>query len=100
MQQASTLLIIAIACSVAFGIFAIVLGLKEQKRKHEAGAEEMVGKVATAQTVINPTGKVLAEGELWTAISEENRIKPGEEVIITKVQGLKLRVKKQEKEDK
>ena len=34
------------------------------------------------------------QGESWTAISEAGQIEPGEEVIITRVDGLKLWVTK------
>jgi len=60
----------------------------------------MIGKVAIAQTTINPKGKVLAEGELWTAIAEGDKIEAGEEVIIARVEGLKLWVMKKSKEKK
>ncbi|GAH14180.1 unnamed protein product, partial [marine sediment metagenome] len=36
------------------------------------------------------------QGERWTAISETGRVEPEEEVIITKVDGLKLYVIKKE----
>lgn len=91
--------IIFAAAIVIFVIFAIVKG---QRRKLTAGVENMVGKVAVTQTELNPTGRVLAEGELWTAIAEGSKIKADEEVVITKVAGLKLWVtkKSKEKEDK
>jgi membrane-bound ClpP family serine protease len=60
--------------------------------------ENMIGKEAMAQTPLDPTGTVLAEGELWTAIAEDSRIEPGEEVTLTKVEGLKLRVTKKSRE--
>jgi membrane-bound serine protease (ClpP class) len=49
---------------------------------------------AEVMTVIEPKGTVFIQGERWTAISEEGRVEPGEEVIITKVDGLKLWVTK------
>jgi membrane-bound ClpP family serine protease len=58
----------------------------------------MIGEIATAKTSLNPTGTVLAEGELWTASSEGGRVAPGEEVIISRVEGLKLWVAKKSKE--
>jgi membrane-bound ClpP family serine protease len=58
----------------------------------------MIGTTAIAKTPIDPTGTVLAEGELWTAASEGGRVAPGEEVTITKVEGLKLWVAKKPKE--
>jgi len=95
-------IIIAIICAVALIAFVIYAIVKGQRRKLATGTEEMVGKEAVAQTTLNPKGTVLAEGELWTAIAESSGIESGEEVIITKVEGLKLRVarKSKEKEEK
>ena len=45
---------------------------------------------------MKPKGIVFVEGERWTAILEEGRVQPGEEVIVTKVDGLKLWVTKNE----
>ncbi len=87
-------IIVAIVFAVAFIVFVIFAIVKGQRRKLTAGAEEMIGKVAITQSVLNPKGTVLAEGELWTAIAEGSRIEPDEEVIITKVAGLRLWVTK------
>jgi membrane-bound ClpP family serine protease len=91
-------IIIAIVCGVAFIIFVVYAIIEGQRRKLTAGAEDMIGKEAVAQTTLNPKGTVLAEGELWTATSEGDKVEPGEEVIITKVEGLKLWVTKKSKE--
>jgi len=91
-------IIIAIVCAVAFVIFVIYAIIKGQQRKLSAGAETMVGKEAIAQTAIHPKGTVLAEGELWTAVAEGSKIEPAEEVIITRVSGLKLWVTKKTEE--
>ncbi|MEE8619618.1 MAG: NfeD family protein [Dehalococcoidia bacterium] len=91
-------IIIAIVLAVAFIIFVIYAIVKGQRRKLSAGIEDMIGKEAVVQTALNPKGTVLAEGELWTAIAEDSKIEPGEEVTITKVQGLKLWVTKKSKE--
>ena len=87
-----------IVCVVALVAFVIYLIIKDRKRKHTAGVEEMIGKEAVVETTLNPKGMVLAEGELWTATTEEDRIAPGDEVVITKVEELKLRVRKKSKE--
>jgi membrane-bound ClpP family serine protease len=91
-------IIIAIVFAVAFIIFVIYAIVKGQMRKLSAGVEEMIGKEAVVRTTLNPQGTVLAEGELWTAIAEDSTIEPGEEVIITKTEGLKLWVIKKSKE--
>ena len=95
-------IIVAIIFAIAFVIFVIFAIIKGQRRKLTAGVEDMIGKVAVTQTVLNPKGTVQAEGEIWTAIAEGSRIEADEEVIITKVEGLKLWVikKSKEKEDK
>ncbi len=94
--------IVAAIFAVAFIAFVIFAIIKDQRRKLATGKEDMIGKVAITQTELNPRGTVLAEGELWTAIAEGSKIKADEEVVITKVAGLKLWVtkKSKEKEDK
>jgi membrane-bound serine protease (ClpP class) len=82
----------------AFAIFVIGAIIRGQRRRKATGAEGMIGELAIAKTALDPTGTVLAEGELWTAASEGGRVAPGEEVIISRVEGLKLWVAKKLKE--
>jgi len=82
----------------AFAVFVIGAIVRGQRRRKATGAEGMIGEKAIAKTPLDPTGTVLAQGELWTAASEGGRVAPGEEVIITKVEALKLWVTKKLKE--
>jgi len=82
----------------AFAIFVIGAIVRGQRRRKATGAEGMIGKTAIAKTPIDPTGTVRAEGELWAASSEGGKVVPGEQVIITKVEGLRLWVAKKSKE--
>jgi len=82
----------------AFAVFVIGAIVRGQRRRKATGAEGMIGKTAIAKTPLDPTGTVLTQGELWTAASEGGRVAPGEEVIITKVEELKLWVAKKSKE--
>ena len=82
----------------AFAIFVIGAIIRGQRRRKATGAEGMIGKTAIAKTPIDPTGTVHAEGELWAASSEGGKVAPGEQVIITKVEGLRLWVAKKSKE--
>ena len=91
-------IVVAIVFGVAFIAFVVYAIITGQKRKISAGVEEMIGKEAVARTILNPQGTVLAEGELWTAIAEGSTIEPGEEVIITKADGLRLWVTRKSKE--
>ena len=83
--------------SVAIGAFAIfVIGaiIRSQRRTSATGTEGMVNKVAIARTPLNPTGTVAVEGELWAAVAQDGDIRARDEVIITKVEELKLWVVK------
>jgi membrane-bound serine protease (ClpP class) len=82
----------------AFAVFVVGAIVRGQRRRKATGAEGMIGEKAIAKTPLDPTGTVLAQGELWTAASEGGKIAPGEEVIITKVEALKLWVTKKLKE--
>jgi len=81
----------------AFAVFVVGAIVRGQRRRKATGAEGMIGKIAIAKTPLDPTGTVLTHGELWTAASEGGRVAPGEEVIITKVEELKLWVAKKSK---
>jgi membrane protein implicated in regulation of membrane protease activity len=78
----------------AFIAVAVIWGIRAHRRQASAGREELLGKTAEVEITLEPKGVVLVEGERWTAISEKGRVEPGEEVIITKVDGLKLYVTK------
>ena len=79
---------------VAFLAVAIIWGIRAHRHQVLAGREELVGKTAEVKIALEPKGIVFIEGERWTAISERGRVEPEEEVIITKVDGLKLWVTK------
>jgi len=78
----------------AFAVFVVGAIVRGQRRRKATGAEGMIGKIAIAKTPLDPTGTVAAQGELWTATLEGGRAAKGEEVIITKVEELRLRVAK------
>ncbi len=90
------LIVIVVIGIIAFLAFTIIYGIRAHRRQVSAGREDLIGKVAEVNTVIDPKGTVFIEGERWVAISDKGRVEPGEEVIITKVEGLKLWVTKKE----
>jgi membrane-bound serine protease (ClpP class) len=81
----------------AFAVFVLGAIIRGQRRRTATGAEGMLGEIAIAKTPLDPTGTVLSQGELWAATSEGGRIAPGEEVVISRVDGLKLWVTKKSK---
>ena len=88
------LLVIIIIVVVAFIIFAVIWSVRAHRNRVSAGKEDLVGSTAAVEVALDPRGIVLIEGERWTAILDEGRADPGEDVIITSVQGLKLLVRK------
>ncbi len=70
--------------------------LRAHRRQAKTGREELIGKTAVVKQALDPEGTVFFKGERWTAISEKSRMKPGEEVIITGIDGLTLHVTKKQ----
>ena len=86
--------ILVIIAIIAFIVLAVNRGIAAHKLQAGAGKEELIGKTAEVITPLEPKGTVFIEGERWSAISEAGRVESGEEVIITRVEGLKLYVNK------
>lgn len=78
-----------ISSITAFIIYRVV---RTHRRQPTTGREELKGKIATVRRALTPEGTVFYKGELWTAILDEGEAQPGEEVIITKTEGLKVYV--------
>ena len=89
------LVIIVVGGFVVFAVFQIV---GSYRRQASTGKEDLLGKTVEVKERLQPEGTVFYEGELWRAISASGNIEPGEEVVITKVTGLKLTVAKKTKE--
>jgi len=84
---------VAIGLSLIF-IFLIMLVVRAHSRKVMTGKEGLIGEIGTAQTDLNPEGKVFVHGELWHAEAEEN-IPQGSKVKVIEVKnGLKIKVTK------
>jgi membrane protein implicated in regulation of membrane protease activity len=77
-----------------FLYFVVIWVIRAHQRKVEAGKEELIGRKAVVKTALNPKGMVFIEDELWNAEIVNGTAEPEEEVIITKVEGLKLTVTK------
>ena len=88
--------VIIVTGIIAFLAATIYYGIRAHRSQVLAGREELIGKTAEVLSVLKPKGEVFIQGERWTAILDEGRAQPGEEVIITKVDGLTLWVTKKE----
>jgi len=90
-MEVNRFLIAGVAILVAaFVIFMVGAAVRGQRRRVATGAEGLIGRVAVAKTSLDPKGTVLVDGELWKAAVDTGKVEPGEEVTITKVEGLKL----------
>ena len=86
----SWLIVLIVIGMVAFLAVAIIWGIRAHRTQVSAGREDLVGKTAEVKIALEPKGVVFVEGERWTAVSEKGWVEPEEEVIVTKVDGLKL----------
>ena len=73
-------------------LLVIGTGIRALRRRPVTGREEMVGLVGIARTALAPDGQLAVRGELWEAVSEQP-VSAGDEVEVTAVDGLRLRVK-------
>jgi len=88
------LIILIAVLFAAFLVFVINRIVAAHKRQATTGREELLGKTAVVRTPLNPEGKVLYEGEIWTAVLDQGHAEPKEEVTIKNFYGLKLYVTK------
>ena len=86
--------LIATVTIIIAGLFALVINraISAHRKQAKTGREELIGKTALVKVTLDPEGTVFYKGELWAATSDTGRIEPGEEVSITKVDGLMLYV--------
>jgi membrane-bound serine protease (ClpP class) len=95
--QISPWLIVTITIIIAgFLAFAVSQIMRARRRQAATGREELIGKTAIVKVALEPEGMVFYNGELWSATSETGRVEPGEQVIIIKIDGLKLYVNKKQ----
>jgi len=103
----SVALALAIALPIALaaaGILAISArkALAVSRRRARCGPEELVGHVGVVRTPLDPLGQIAIGGELWRArrswaeADDAPPPRPGEAVVVDRVQGLTLCVRRAE----
>jgi len=96
LQIDPVLIVFVVLIIAAFFVFVLGAIIRGQRRRSVTGEEAMIGRVAVVQTELNPRGTVILEGEHWTAVIESGSAQPDEEVIVSRMDGLKLIVKKKD----
>ncbi len=76
-------------------LFLLRAALYAKRLKVRAGQEGLMGEIGEARGTMSPgkMNKVFVHGEIWNAVSDE-QINAGEKIIIEKIEGLTLKVKK------
>ncbi len=93
--QVSPWLVFALAAALAlFVLFVVVNIVRIRRMPAKGGVESMLGRKAIARSPLDPQGFVFTSGEYWAAESDDGHIQAGESVIITAINGLKLKVKR------
>ncbi len=82
-----------VAATVAFFAFVLGAAYRAQHRVPVTGIQGLLGERGTALTDLGPTGQVFVHGEYWAAQAEEP-IPRGSAIVVHRVDGLTLRVKK------
>ena len=78
---------------------AVGMGLRAQRRRVAAGAEDLIGRQGTVREALAPAGLVFVDGELWHATTGGPApIAAGERVVVEALEGLTLRVRRPEGE--
>ena len=81
---------------VALGAYNFItyrMGKRALDRRPTASLEALVGCSGEAATPLAPKGYVQVKGELWRALSTEQNIDKGEEVMVVEIKKLTLLVK-------
>lgn len=75
-------------------------GAEGQRRRIASGAESMLGHVGTVRSWDDPDGQVAVDGALWRArrglADEDSGLRAGDRVVVERVDGLTLSVRKAE----
>lgn len=82
------------AATALFFLFVIGFGLKAQRLKPVTGMETLIGKKGDVINLLNPTGMIHVNGEMWNATSLSGIINAGENIIVKEIKNLTLYVER------
>jgi membrane-bound serine protease (ClpP class) len=86
-------ILMVVAVTAAFFIFAIGMGVRAQRLKPVTGAQGIIGETGEAMTDLKPDGQVKVHGEIWNATSLEGPIRKGTWVKVEELDNLRLKVR-------
>jgi membrane-bound ClpP family serine protease len=97
-------LVVALVLAMVAGValFAMAKGVAGvRRRRTRTGAETLVGHVGVVRHELEPVGQVFVDGALWRAQpcwedGSEDRLREGDHVVVERVKGLTLGVRRAE----
>jgi membrane-bound ClpP family serine protease len=87
--------IVIFTAALLGSFFAWVIGKAVQARHREVhtGSEELLGKIGTVRSPLDPVGHVFVNGALWRARTrDDSTLDVGEQIVVEEIQGLTLTV--------
>jgi len=87
-------LIIMLVGFAAYSYVMYLVGHPTISYKEVSAPDSIVGSTGIVKNELNPEGFIKIRGELWKAVTGGERLEKGSRVIVTRVDGLKLYVKK------
>jgi membrane-bound serine protease (ClpP class) len=94
------LIIVATMTTTLFFVLILFLVLRAQRSRVIMGTEKLAGMPGVAQSQLDPHGVVLVGGEQWSAESVAGTIMDGEKIIVESIDGLTLKVRRAEPENR
>ncbi len=83
-----------VGTTAAVFAFAVGAGLRALYQKPSTGYAGLIGETGVARSPLTPEGQVFVQGALWRAVAEDGAVAEGDQVKVTAVNGLTLRVTK------
>ena len=94
MRVSLSVIVTVVIATVLFFGFVVGAGFRALRRKPLTGREGLVGERGVALTELGPhEGRIFVHGEYWVAEADE-RIEKGAPVVVDRIDGMRLRVRK------
>ena len=95
-RVSNTVIGTVVVTTVLFFVFVMGAAYRAQRRKPTTGVEGLVGERGVALSDLSPSGQVFVHGEYWEA-DADGPIERGAGVIVERVDGMRLRVRRAER---
>ena len=87
-------IVIILAGFTVFSYVMYLVGHPTISYRHVSDPETIIGNDGIVESDVDPEGYVKVRGELWKAVTDDEKLIKGDEVVITGIKGLKLNVRR------